>query len=139
MRRIVVIILGVAAGCLATANEALAQRNFSPNQQAGLYAYTQQLQAIQRTRQQQQLGLIARQFAQQQTAIQLERRRSDLLIDYLQQSELGGSAVPVRPSMGVQAFGDPHFGSPYFNRLGPYYNYGFIQNRNRQINYLLSR
>lgn len=108
---------------------------FSRSQQAGMMAYTARIRAQEQVRQQATLGLIQQQFVRQQSEIQRERMQSNALIDYLESTDpysTEGTRV-FRSSRRAQAFGVPHFDSPYYMRQNPYYDRQFIQTRNRQI------
>jgi hypothetical protein len=107
---------------------------FSRSQQAGMMAYTARIRAQEQVRQQATLGLIQQQFVRQQSEIQREQMRSNALIDYLESSDPSSDSPQVfRASRRAQAFGTPHYTSPYYMRHNPYYDRQFIQTRNRQL------
>lgn len=134
MNRWVISGLSVAVLGWLMPSPALAQRNFSRQQQASLQLYTSQLMQQERARQQMQLRNVQQQFNRQQTELQTQQNQFEQLtesLDQLNPNEAPG-AVRFRPSRGTQAFGDMHFNSPYFQRVSPYYDYRFIQTYNRQ-------
>lgn len=129
------------AACLTAVwmqEQAFAQRGFSRRQQASLYAYQTQLQAQQQAQFQQQFQVLNQQLLTQQRAIQLQQFQDTAMLEYLNAmaGTSGGTVVPPRVYSGnraASAFGTVHYYSPYYNRLEPYYNYGFIRSRNRQL------
>ena len=133
-RNTVVVVAATVIWLLGVSSEAFAQRNFSRSQQAGMQAYATQLQAQERARQQAQMGLVGRQFQDQQSQIAAERRRSDALLEYVQSAPGAGEAPQVRPRH-ASTFGNPYFGSPYFNNVQPYYNSSFVRTRSRQFSF----
>ena len=138
MRNVASLGLAFVLGITLFTSDAHAQLGFSRRQQAALYAYNTQLQAQQRAQLQQQYQQFNQQLQVQQRAIQTQQFQDAALFEYL--NALGGASpqnvAPPRSFGGnraAYAFGTVHYVSPYYMRLQPYYNYGFVRTRTRQV------
>ncbi|MBY0586100.1 hypothetical protein K2X85_02925 [bacterium] len=129
----------IVAGVLIVPNISWAQIGvFSPQQQGALMIYQQQIRNQARLRQQQQLMQIQRQFVNQRSDIErnrrVQQRQIDQILNPVDPYSPNASPDDIRRSRrGTAVFGDAHFGSPMFNRLDPYYDYQFIARRNRPV------
>lgn len=134
MARNLVLTLGVFVAWNVFSGQALAQRNFSRSQQAGMQAFITQQRAQDRVSQNRSFEQINRRLMLQQRQINNERNRETGIVDYL--STTGGtqSGPPQRRVSAETMFSDPHFASPMFMRVNPYYNYSYIHSRNRPFN-----
>lgn len=138
MKKAACLAIAMSAFTLWLPGEASAQVvGFSRQQQAALYAYTTQLQAQQRAQFQQQFQQLNQQLLYQQRAIQVQQFQDAALLDYLNATNgtLPNNVVPrvTGGNRAASAFGTVHYVSPYYMRVQPYYDYGFVRSRNRQL------
>lgn len=118
---------------LASVTPSYGQLGFSNRQLRVLTAINQANQNQQRIRQTQQNQAIGAILGQQQQQIQNQQQANQSLQEALllgDPSLLANGGVRGT-SRTAALFGQVYQGSSYYNRLGPYYDYGFIQRRNR--------
>ena len=106
---------------------------FTPRQNSSLFMYQAQTQQANRQQQRQQLQNIQQQFRVERTDMQATQRSQQHEINQLLGVEPVDPRGPQSMRRGTAVFGDPHFNSGLFNRTAPYYDYAFIQRRNKSV------
>lgn len=108
---------------------------FSPQQQATLMIYQQQIRSQQLMQQQRQMQAVRQQLIAQQQQIgqtqRMQQQAFDTLFDPNDPNQQAENLAMGRH--GTAVFGDMHFYSSQFNRIQPYYNYNFVARRNRPV------
>lgn len=135
MRRLMIaagaaMIVSLLAPSVATAQFG----GFNRQQQSQLLLMQQYSRTRAQSQQQRQMQVIQRQFTNERREnSRMNREQLEMLLGVdpydpsTRQEQIG------RFRRGTADFGDMHYGSAYFNRLDPYFNYAFIARRNRSI------
>lgn len=106
---------------------------FSPRQNSSLFMYQAQAAQANRSQQRQQLQSIQQQFKVDRQDNQTVQQTQQHEINQLLGVEPMDPRGPQSMRRGTAVFGDPHFNSGLFNRTSPYYDYAFIQRRNKAV------